>query len=89
MHQGKLRAVSGPEAILTTTTVVNVQQMYIYSSGKTKTSLRIQMLLLLVVIFQIVTEIQEINTYFMEYNSWSFHLSYITETYDLNTINKW
>ncbi len=31
---------------------------------------------------------QQINTYFVGYNSWLFHLSYIAVTYNLNTINK-
>ncbi len=45
-------------------------------------------LLLLLFIFRIVTDIQHINTYFPGYNSWSFHLSNIAVTYDLNTMNK-
>ena len=44
--------------------------------------------LLLLFIFRIVTDIQHINTYFAGYNSWSFHLSNIAVTYDLNTMNK-
>ncbi len=44
--------------------------------------------LLLLFIFRIVTDIQQINTYFAGYNSWSFHLSNIAVTYDLNTTNK-
>ncbi len=45
-------------------------------------------LLLLLFIFRIVTDIQQINTYLVGYNSWSFHLSNIAVTYDLNTTNK-
>ncbi len=45
-------------------------------------------LLLLFFIFRIVTDIQQIYTYLVGYNSWSFHLSIIAVTYDLNKINK-
>ncbi len=42
------------------------------------------LLLLLLFIFRIVTNIQQINTYLVGYNSWSFYLSIIAVTYDPN-----
>ena len=44
--------------------------------------------LLLLFMFRIVKDIQHINTYLVGYNSWSFHLSNIAVTYDLNTTDK-
>ncbi len=43
---------------------------------------------LLLFIFRVVADIQQLNTNFMGHNSWSFYLSYIVVTYCLKRINK-
>ena len=46
------------------------------------------MYLAVVVVYFANCNIQQINTYLVGYNSWSFHLSNIDVPYDLNTIKK-